>query len=367
MAAWPTASRTRVATNSASRARATGAPVPPLLVTQGDPAGIGLELTLALWHARQQVTLPAFVLIASASAVRQRAGQLGLSVPIVRVVTPEEAVAAFEWGLPVIDHGHEADIVAGQPSVHGAPGTLAAIEMAVSMVRADQGRAIVTNPIAKSVLYDAGFRHPGHTEFLAALAADGPERPPRPAMMIWSETLAVVPVTIHIPLRDVPLRLTEALIIETGVIVDRDLRQRFGVTSPRLALAGLNPHAGEGGALGHEDGTIIAGAVAALRSQGIDARGPLPADTMFHARARVGYDVALTMYHDQGLIPVKTLAFDDGVNVTLGLPFVRTSPDHGTAFDIAGKGIARPDSLLAALRLADRLTAHIPAPGVRVP
>ena len=367
MAAWPTASRTRVPANSASRVRTTDAPIPPLLVTQGDPAGIGLELTLALWLARRQLALPEFVLIASANSVRQRAGQLGLSVPIVPITTPDEAVAAFEHGLPVIDHGHEADIVAGQPSPHGAPGTLAAIEMAVSLVRTGQGRAIVTNPIAKSVLYDAGFRHPGHTEFLAALAADGPEPPPRPAMMIWSETLAVVPVTIHIPLRDVPLRLTEALIIETGVIVDRDLRQRFGVAAPRLALAGLNPHAGEGGALGHEDGNIIAGAVAALRALGVDARGPLPADTMFHARARAGYDVALTMYHDQGLIPVKTLAFDDGVNVTLGLPFVRTSPDHGTAFDIAGKGIARPDSLLAALRLADRLTARVSAAGVRVP
>ncbi|MFY8038741.1 MAG: 4-hydroxythreonine-4-phosphate dehydrogenase PdxA [Bosea sp. (in: a-proteobacteria)] len=341
-------------------------PVLPLLVTQGDPAGIGLELTLALWHVRRQLALPDFVLIASANSVRQRARLLGLSVPIVPITTPDEAVAAFEHGLPVIDHGHEAEIVAGQPSPHGAPGTLAAIEMAVSLVRTGQGRAIVTNPIAKSVLYDAGFRHPGHTEFLAALAADGPEPPPRPVMMIWSETLAVVPVTIHIPLRDVPLCLTEALIIETGVIVDRDLRQRFGVAAPRLALAGLNPHAGEGGALGHEDGSIIAGAVAALRTLGIDARGPLPADTMFHARARAGYDVALTMYHDQGLIPVKTLAFDEGVNVTLGLPFVRTSPDHGTAFDIAGKGIARPDSLLAALRLADRLTARIQASGVLV-
>ncbi len=366
MAAWPTASRTRVPANSASRVRTTDAPLPPLLVTQGDPAGIGLELILALWHARRQLALPDFVLIASANSVRQRAGLLGLSVPIVPITTPDEAVAAFEHGLPVIDHGHEAEIVAGQPSPHGAPGTLAAIEMAVSLVRTGQGRAIVTNPIAKSVLYDAGFRHPGHTEFLAALAADGPEPPPRPVMMIWSETLAVVPVTIHIPLRDVPLSLTEALIIETGVIVDRDLRQRFGVSAPRLALAGLNPHAGEGGALGHEDGSIIAGAVAALRALGIDARGPLPADTMFHARARAGYDVALTMYHDQGLIPVKTLAFDEGVNVTLGLPFVRTSPDHGTAFDIAGKGIARPDSLLAALRLADRLTARIQAPGVLV-
>ncbi len=354
MAASPTASRTRV-------------PVAPLLLTQGDPAGVGLELTLALWAGRRQVPIPPFMLIASVATVRERAAQVGLCVPVVPIAASAEAAAAFEDGLPVLDHGHDTKSFAGHPGAQGAPGTIAAIEMAVSLVKAGQGRAVVTNPIAKSVLYEAGFRHPGHTEFLAALAADGSGPPPRPVMMIWSETLAVVPVTIHIPLRDVPQHLTEALIVETGVIVDRDLKRRFGIAAPRLALAGLNPHAGEGGALGHEDGSIIAGAVAALQGLGIDARGPLPADTMFHARARAGYDVALTMYHDQGLIPVKTLAFDDGVNVTLGLPFVRTSPDHGTAFDIAGKGIARPDSLLAALRLADRLTAGARAPGASVP
>jgi 4-hydroxythreonine-4-phosphate dehydrogenase len=176
-------------------------------------------------------------------------------------------------------------------------------------------------------------------------------------MMIWSETLAVVPVTIHIPLRDVPGALTADLIVETGRIVARDLSARFGIASPRLALAGLNPHAGESGSLGSEDRDIVEPAIARLRAEGIDARGPYPADTMFHDRAREGYDVALAMYHDQALIPIKTLAFDDGVNVTLGLPFVRTSPDHGTAFDIAGKGVARPDSLIAALKLASRLAA----------
>jgi 4-hydroxythreonine-4-phosphate dehydrogenase len=206
------------------------------------------------------------------------------------------------------------------------------------------------------VLYGAGFRFPGHTEFLAHLAAEAGVAAPHPVMMIWSEMLAVVPVTIHIPLADVPRRLTTPLIVETGVIVDRDLRARFGLARPRLAIAGLNPHAGENGTIGTEDDTIVRPAVAALRAQGIDARGPLPADTMFHARARAGYDVALTTYHDQGLIPAKTLAFDEGVNVTLGLPFLRTSPDHGTAFDIAGQGVARPDSLLAALTLARRLS-----------
>ncbi len=218
--------------------------------------------------------------------------------------------------------------------------------------RAGRARAIVTNPIAKSVLKEAGFAHPGHTEFLAALSGTPT---PRPVMLIWSEMLAVAPVTIHIPIAEVPRALTPELIVETGRIVDRDLRQRFGLPKPRLAIAGLNPHASEGGHIGREDLDIVAPAIEALRREGIDARGPLPADTMFHPRARAAYDVALTMYHDQGLIPAKTLAFDEGVNVTLGLPFVRTSPDHGTAFDIAGRGIARPDSLLAAIRLADRL------------
>jgi 4-hydroxythreonine-4-phosphate dehydrogenase len=214
---------------------------------------------------------------------------------------------------------------------------------------------LVTNPIAKATLYEAGFKHPGHTEYLGALAEVW-GAPAFPVMMIWSETLAVVPVTIHIPLADVARVLTADLIIRTGRIVDRDLRARFRVTRPRLAVAGLNPHAGEGGAMGREEITIIRPAIEALRAQGIDVVGPLPADTMFHPKARARYDVALTMYHDQGLIPVKTLAFDEGVNVTLGLPFVRTSPDHGTAFDIAGKGLANPASLIAALKLADRLT-----------
>jgi 4-hydroxythreonine-4-phosphate dehydrogenase len=213
----------------------------------------------------------------------------------------------------------------------------------------------VTNPIAKATLYQAGFKYPGHTEYLGALAEPW-GGPVFPVMMIWSETLAVVPVTIHIPLADVPKALTADLIIRTGRIVDRDLRARFGVTRPRLVVAGLNPHAGEGGAIGREEITIVGPAIETLRAEGIDVLGPFPADTMFHPKARARYDVARTMYHDQGLIPAKTLAFDEGVNVTLGLPFVRTSPDHGTAFDIAGKGIANPTSLIAALKLADRLT-----------
>jgi 4-hydroxythreonine-4-phosphate dehydrogenase len=213
----------------------------------------------------------------------------------------------------------------------------------------------VTNPIAKHVLYAAGFQHPGHTEYLAALSVEGDAPPPHPVMMLWSEELAVVPVTIHIPLRAAPDALTTDLIVTTGRIVARDLRERFGLARPRLAVAGLNPHAGESATLGTEDRDVIAPAVARLQADGIAVTGPLPADTMFHREARRTYDAALAMYHDQALVPIKTIAFDDAVNVTLGLPFVRTSPDHGTAFDIAGRGIARPDSLIAALRLAARL------------
>lgn len=326
----------------------------PLVLTQGDPAGIGLELALTLWRDRAACRTPPFAMIASPGSVEVRARLMNLDVPVRRIADPGEAEAVFEHALPVIDHGCDADAAPGKPEPDTARGTIRAIEMAVDLARSGAAGAIVTNPIAKSVLYAAGFAHPGHTEFLAALAGDPP---PRPVMLIWSEMLAVVPVTIHIPLARVPAELTTRLIVETAVIVAREMRLRFGIAEPRLALAGLNPHAGEGGALGAEDAAVVAPAVEALRALGIAATGPLPADTMFHARARAGYDVALTMYHDQGLIPAKTLAFDEGVNVTLGLPFIRTSPDHGTAFDIAGKGVARPDSLLVALKLAGRLAA----------
>lgn len=328
----------------------------PLLLTQGDPAGIGPELALKLWHDRARLGLPAFAFIGSMRAMQMRANELGLQVPIAVISQPEMASDCFASALPLIDHGFDAMARAGHPLAETAVGTIEAIRLSVELVRAGKAAGIVTNPIAKSVLYAAGFTHPGHTEYLAALAVDHGTPAPLPVMLIWSELLAVVPVTIHIPLRDVPGQLTTDLIVRTAVIVDDAYRRWFGLSAPRLAVAGLNPHAGEDGALGHEDKAVIQPAVAALQARGINARGPLPADTMFHARARAGYDVALTMYHDQGLIPAKTLAFDDGVNVTLGLPFIRTSPDHGTAFDIAGKGIARPDSLLAAIRLARRLS-----------
>ena len=232
---------------------------------------------------------------------------------------------------------------------------------AVGDVLAGRAAAVVTNPIAKNVLYQSGFAEPGHTEFLAKLAEEATGTPFQPVMMLWSPELAVVPVTIHLPLREVVARLTADLVATTGRIVARDLTTRFGVQRPRIVVAGLNPHAGEEGALGAEDASIVAPAVRELQAEGINAVGPLPADTLFHERARAGYDVALCMYHDQALIPIKTLAFDHAVNVTLGLPFARTSPDHGTAFDIAGTGKADPSSLLAALSLAARLAAAQPA------
>ena len=243
----------------------------------------------------------------------------------------------------------------GRPDQSSAPAAVASIRRAVADVLAGSAAAVVTNPVAKNVLYNWGFAEPGHTEFLATLVQEATGKSLRPVMMLWSPELAVVPVTIHLPLRDVFGALSTELVVETGRIVARDLKSRFGIARPRLAVAGLNPHAGEEGALGEEDGVIVAPAVARLVAEGIAAKGPLPADSLFHEAARKTYDAALCMYHDQALIPIKTLAFDHAVNVTLGLPLVRTSPDHGTAFDIAGTGRADPASLIAALQLAARL------------
>ncbi|BCB19769.1 4-hydroxythreonine-4-phosphate dehydrogenase PdxA [Bosea sp. ANAM02] len=333
-------------------------PAKPLALTQGDPAGIGPELTLRAWLERRERTLPAFACIADPDHLADVAGRLGWTVPL-RSCCWSEAGETFAEALPVIPLASGAGRAEpGAPDPATAAGTIASIDRAVAAVQAGEAAGVVTNPIAKSVLYGAGFKHPGHTEYLAHLAARG-DAEPRPVMMLWCEELAVVPVTIHQPLRRVPDLLTTELIVETGRIVAAELRSRFGISAPRLALSGLNPHAGESGTMGHEDADVVAPAIARLRAEGIDARGPYPADTMFHARARAGYDAALAMYHDQALIPIKTIAFDEGVNVTLGLPFIRTSPDHGTAFDIAGRGIARPDSLCAALKLAARMAAGV--------
>ena len=279
----------------------------------------------------------------------------------VAEATPAEAGATFARALPVAPLGLAVTAKPGKPDAASAPAAIGSIRRAVADVLAGKAAALVTNPIAKSVLTRAGFADPGHTEFLGRLVQEATGKKVLPVMMLWSPELAVVPVTIHIPLREVFDTLTSELIVATGRVVARDLKARFGIARPRLAVAGLNPHAGEDGTLGKEDRDIVAPAVAALKAEGIDAVGPLPADTMFHPAARARYDVALCMYHDQALIPIKTLAFDHGVNVTLGLPFVRTSPDHGTAFDLAGSGKADPTSLAAALKLAARLAAAQPA------
>jgi 4-hydroxythreonine-4-phosphate dehydrogenase len=328
----------------------------PLLLTQGDPAGIGPEISLQAWRNRSALSLPPFAILADPALLRDRADRLGFEVPLAEV-SPEDTAAFFGRALPVIPLAQSSRADPGRPDPATAAGTLEAIERSVDLVRSGRAAALVTNPVAKHVLRAAGFRHPGHTEFLAELACAPGEAPPHPVMMLWCEALAVVPVTVHVPLAQVPGLLDSALIIRTARIVAHDLARRFGIERPRLALAGLNPHAGEGGMLGAEERDVIVPAVEALRSEGLKVEGPLPGDTMFHPSARARYDAALAMYHDQALIPIKTIAFDEAVNVTLGLPFIRTSPDHGTAFDIAGTGQGRPDSLIAAIRLAQRLAS----------
>jgi 4-hydroxythreonine-4-phosphate dehydrogenase len=334
-------------------------PLAPLALTLGEPAGIGPDITIAAWLRRNELKLPPFYLIGDPSFLADRVKALGVKLPLAEV-SAEEAVKAFATALPVQATGHGITAKAGHPDDSSAPAALASIRQAVSDVRSGRASAVVTNPIAKNVLYRAGFKHPGHTEYLAELAS-ATGRPPQPVMMLWSPLLAVVPVTIHVSLREAIDQLSTELIVSTGRIVAAELRKHFALARPRLAVTGLNPHAGEDGTLGTEDKTMIAAAVVTLRGDGIDARGPLPADTTFHEAARKTYDCALCMYHDQALIPIKTLAFDEAVNVTLGLPFIRTSPDHGTAFDIAGTGRANPASLIAALRLAERM-ARTPAP-----
>ncbi|WP_331373904.1 4-hydroxythreonine-4-phosphate dehydrogenase PdxA [Sinorhizobium chiapasense] len=329
----------------------------PIALTMGDPAGIGPDISLAVWARRETRATPPFLLIGDPSVLSARAKSLGQAVRMTETDCLG-ACAVFPDALPVLPVLCPAPVVAGQPDVANASAVTAAIDTAVRLVMAGEATAVATNPIAKAVLYEAGFRFPGHTEYLANLAEKATGTPVLPVMMLAGPKLRAVPVTIHIPLKDVPGALTQELIRQTLTITAADLRDRFGLSRPRLAVAGLNPHAGEGGALGLEDDALIRPVIDRLRADGLDVVGPLPADTMFHDRARETYDAAICMYHDQALIPAKALGFDDSVNVTLGLPFIRTSPDHGTAFGIAGKGIAREDSLLAALRLAAELAAN---------
>lgn len=328
----------------------------PLALTMGDPSGIGPDITLSMWQRRPTPDEQRFVVHACPSLFFDRARALGLTIDIVEV-DPWEATTLPTEALAIAPLSNAVNAVPGEPDSRNAAAIIESIERAVGLAIAGKAAAVVTNPIAKAQLYNAGFTFPGHTEFLAELGTRHGGKPVKPVMMLAGPRLRAVPVTIHIPLRDVPNRLTTDEIVATAEIVAADLKGRFGIAEPRLALAGLNPHAGESGALGHEDENVIAPAVAHLKALGIAATGPQPADTMFHTSARRQYDAAICMYHDQALIPAKALDFDDTVNVTLGLPFVRTSPDHGTAFDIAGSGLARADSLIAAMRLARSLTS----------
>ena len=331
--------------------------MPPLALTAGDPSGISPEIAIAAWRMRDAANVPPFYLIADPALLSARSRIAGLDVRI-REVAPSGAGSAFADALPVVPLAAPFTDAIGKPDMANAAGIIESIDRAVADVFDGAASAVVTSPVAKKPLYDAGFKFPGHTEYLAHLAAERTGKPVFPVMMLAGPTLRAVPVTIHIALADVPAALTTDAIVTTSHITITDLIGRFRIPRPRLAIAGLNPHAGEGGAMGREDEEIVRPAVETLRAEGIDAVGPRPGDTMFHARARANYDAAICMYHDQALIPAKALAFDETVNVTLGLPFVRTSPDHGTAFDIAGKGLARPDSLIAALKMAHRLSSH---------
>ena len=320
-------------------------------MTMGDPGGVGPELCFAAWRALRQ-TGPAFFVIARPA--------LFSDAPAQEIASPADAAAVFADALPMLNLRAEIEVQPGVSSPANAAAVIESIETAVELALRGAAAGVVTNPIQKSTLMAAGFAFPGHTEFLAALTESAPMAQSRErgaVMMIAGPQLRTTPVTIHLPVKDAIASLTPDLIVRTGVIVAEALRHDFGIAEPRLAISGLNPHAGESGALGAEDLMIIAPAVDELRARGLEARGPLPADAMFHEEARATYDAAICMLHDQALIPAKTLGFHDAVNVTLGLPIVRASPDHGTALDIAGKGVARADSLIAAIRLAHDMAA----------
>ncbi|MCB1478781.1 MAG: 4-hydroxythreonine-4-phosphate dehydrogenase PdxA [Tepidamorphaceae bacterium] len=334
----------------------------PLALTIGEPAGIGPELAAMAFLRRKQDAIPPFVLVGDASIIARRATAAGLGkLPLKLIDASEMAHAStiFDEELPVLAVACAGNTVrAGKPDPANAGLVTGAIETAVNLVHTGKAGAVVTNPISKEVLYSAGFRFPGHTEYLGQLAHDIWNVDAHPVMMLAGPDLRVVPVTVHIPLSEVPGSLTRELIVTTVRTLARDLERRFGISRPRIAIAGLNPHAGEGGTIGKEETKTVIPAIELLQRISIDVTGPLPADTMFHARARANYDAAVCMYHDQALIPIKTIAFDTGVNVTLGLPFIRTSPDHGTAFDIAGTGKADPSSLIEALKMAAGMAAR---------
>ncbi|MDE1903862.1 MAG: 4-hydroxythreonine-4-phosphate dehydrogenase PdxA [Alphaproteobacteria bacterium] len=325
----------------------------PLALTMGEPAGIGGEITLMAWRDRVTSVAPPFFVIDDPTRLTALARAIGVDVPVRAIDDPSEAARVFPSALPVLAQALPRLPIPGQPDPANAPAVIAAVERAVTLVRNRQAGAVITNPIQKETLYDAGFAYPGHTEFLGALAHVA-----HPVMMLAGPELRVVPVTIHLSLVDALASLSTAAIVTCGRVTAAALTRDFGIARPRLAVAALNPHAGEAGAMGHEERDIIVPAVAALAAQGIDVSGPTPADTLFHAGARTRYDAVLCMYHDQALIPLKTLDFERGINITLGLPFIRTSPDHGTALDIAGQGVANPASLIAALMTAGVMAAR---------
>ncbi|MGO1117136.1 4-hydroxythreonine-4-phosphate dehydrogenase PdxA [Rhodovibrionaceae bacterium A322] len=324
---------------------------PPLALTMGEPAGIGPELALKAWLQRRDEKLSPFFLIADPAQMDRLSAELDLAVEVKSIDSPGQAPEVYENALPVLPLTLSASAVPGHLDTANASAVLQSIEQAVRLTEKGEAGAVVTNPIHKKVLYDAGFKHPGHTEYLAELAGDV-----TPVMMLASDLLKVVPVTIHQSLSQAIETLSAEKIRQTIEITSASLKKSFGLNAPRLAVSGLNPHAGEDGSMGREEIEMIAPLLEELRREGHRIAGPLAADSMFHKAARDSYDAAICMYHDQALIPIKTLAFDSGVNVTLGLPFIRTSPDHGTALDIAGKGVARPGSLCAALRLAAQMT-----------
>lgn len=325
-------------------------PSEPLAISLGDPAGIGPEVLAKCWDNRGTFNLPPFVAIGDPRSI----GAVW-DGPIVIIDDPREADAAFDAGLPLIQlMAAQADIP-GHPSVAGAHCSLDALELAVGLARSGSAAAVVTGPVAKEQLYDIGFAHPGQTEFVAERCGVSSGNV---AMMLASPTLRTVPATAHLPLTEVVAHLTSQLIESRGRAVLRGLQRNFGIADPRLAITGLNPHSGEGGTLGREEIEIIEPAIAVLAAEGWRVTGPHPADTLFHASARANYDAALCMYHDQALIPVKAIHFEDAVNVTLGLPIVRTAPDHGTAFDIAGQNRADPRPMAAAIRMAFECAVH---------
>ncbi len=325
----------------------------PLALTLGDPGGVGPEIVTAAWQALRHRPECAFAVIGDARVLTAQAA------PVQSIVEMVDAPLAFPERLPVLDHPLPAPVTPGQPDPANASTVADWIEIAVDLAMSGQASGVVTAPIAKAPMYASGFRFPGHTEFIAELTADSPYRGTRgPVMMLTARDLRACLVTIHTPLAEVPQLVTAERVIRTARVVHECLKRDLGVERPRLALAGLNPHAGEGGSIGLEEIEVLRPAAQALRDEGIQITDPLPPDTMFHDEARATYDAAICLYHDQALIPVKTLDFCGGVNVSLGLPVVRTSPDHGTGFDIAGKGIARPDSLIAAIELAADMAAR---------